>query len=98
MNIKPPDILQALKPVISAFDKLSIPYYIGSSIASSVYGVARATMDVDIVAVIKIENVSSLIQILVNEYYIDEDMPPPFAVNIDNNINRMLQSEMIILL
>jgi hypothetical protein len=72
--MKPPDILQALQPVISAFDKLSIPYYIGSSIASSVYGIARATMDVDIVAVIKIENVSSLKQILVNEYYIDEDM------------------------
>jgi len=72
--MKPPDILQALQPVISAFDKLSIPYYIGGSIASSVYGIARATMDVDIVAVIKIENVSSLKLILVNEYYIDEDM------------------------
>lgn len=72
--MKLPDILQALQPVISAFDKLSIPYYIGGSIASSVYGIAQATMDVDIVAVIKIENVSSLKRILVNEYYIDEDM------------------------
>lgn len=74
MNIKPPDILQALQPVISAFDKLSIPYYIGGSVASSIYGIARATMDVDIVADIKIENTSSLKHILENEYYIDENM------------------------
>lgn len=72
--MKTPDIFQALQPVILAFDKLSIPYYIGGSIASSVYGIARATMDVDLVADIKIENISSLRQILENEYYIDENM------------------------
>ena len=72
--MKTPDILQAVEPVISAFDKQSIPYYIGGSIASSVYGIARATMDVDIVADIRIENISSLKQILKNEYYIDENM------------------------
>ena len=72
--MKTPDILQAIRPIISAFDKLSIPYYISGSIASSIYGIARATMDVDIVADIKIENTSSLKQILENEYYIDENM------------------------
>lgn len=72
--MKTPDILQAIQPVISAFDKLSIPYYISGSIASSVYGIARATMDVDIVADIKIENISFLMKILENEYYIDENM------------------------
>lgn len=72
--MKDPDLLKALQPVISAFDKLSIPYYIGGSIASSVYGIARATMDVDIVAVIKIENISSLKYLLEKKYFIDEDM------------------------
>ena len=48
--MKTPDILIALKPVIHIFEKLSIPYYIGGSIASSIFGMARATMDVDIVA------------------------------------------------
>ena len=48
-----PDILQAIQPVINTFEKLSITYYIGGSIASSVYGMARATMDIDIVADIK---------------------------------------------
>lgn len=35
-------ILNALEPVINAFDELGITYYIGGSIASSAYGVARA--------------------------------------------------------
>lgn len=51
-----PDILLAVQPVIQAFEKLSIPYYIGGSIASSVYGMARATLDVDIVADLKVNH------------------------------------------
>lgn len=72
--MKTPDILQAITPVITAFDKLSIPYYIGGSIASSVYGIARATMDVDVVADIKLSHVTPLKQLLENDYYIDEEM------------------------
>jgi len=69
-----PDILLALKPVIKAFDQMSIPYYIGGSIASSLYGLARATMDVDIIADIALPQVSSLVCRLQDEYYIDEHM------------------------
>jgi len=69
-----PDIIIAIQPVISTFKKLSIPYLIGGSIASSVYGLARATLDVDIVANIKMDNISSLKELLGDKYYIDEDM------------------------
>ena len=72
--MKTPDILHAIKPVIDAFEKLSIPYYIGGSIASSVYGIARATMDVDVVADIKSSHVSSFKQLLKRDFYIDEEM------------------------
>jgi len=72
--MKTPDILVALKPVINIFEKLSIPYYIGGSIASSIYGIARATMDIDIVAKIEIHHIPGLKQHLKNDYYIDEDM------------------------
>lgn len=72
--MKIPDILDAVQPVIQAFQELSIPYYIGGSIASSVYGIARATMDVDIVADIKSEHIVFLKASLENNYYIDEDM------------------------
>ena len=71
--MKFPDILMALQPVIEAFEKISIPYYIGGSIASSIYGMARATMDVDIVADIKSNHISSLRRKLEKDYYIDED-------------------------
>jgi len=46
--MKKPDLLLAIKPAVNVFEQLSIPYYIGGSIANSVYGIARATMDVDI--------------------------------------------------
>jgi len=43
--MKSPNILSAVKPVIEAFDKLGIPYYIGGSVAGSTYGIARSTLD-----------------------------------------------------
>lgn len=72
--MKTPDILAALTPVSKAFEELSIPYYIGGSVASSIYGMARATMDIDIVADVKKYHVPRLKEILDEQYYIDEDM------------------------
>ena len=39
------DIIDAIRPVIKTFERVGILYYIGGSIASSAYGVARATLD-----------------------------------------------------
>ena len=72
--MKIPDIFLAVQPVLKAFENLSIPYYIGGSVASSIYGMARATMDVDIVADLKNSHINRLKQILENEYYIDNEM------------------------
>ena len=69
-----PDIVLALKPVAKAFDELSVPYYVGGSIASSVYGMARATMDVDIVADLALAQVPALVGLLRREYYVPEEM------------------------
>ncbi|KAA3616367.1 MAG: hypothetical protein DWQ05_11565 [Calditrichaeota bacterium] len=68
------EILSALLPVVDALEKYSIPYYIGGSIASSVYGMARATMDIDIVADLKFHHVSLLRENLEASYYVDENM------------------------
>lgn len=68
-----PDILIALKPVVKTLEELAIPYYIGGSIASSIYGMPRATMDVDLVADIQHHHVLLLRHKLEKEYYIDED-------------------------
>jgi hypothetical protein len=45
-----PDILAALTPIVEALEKLGVPYHIGGSVASSVYGILRATIDADLVA------------------------------------------------
>ena len=43
--------------VIDALNALEIPYLIGGSLASSVHGVIRTTMDVDLVAGLGLEHV-----------------------------------------
>jgi hypothetical protein len=72
--MKKPDIITALDMVIDCFEKLGIMYYIGGSIASSAYGIARATMDVDLVANVELHNVDNLVKALEKNYYIEADM------------------------
>ncbi len=69
-----PDLIRALSPVIRVFEEAEIPYYVGGSLASSVYGIARATIDVDMVAGIAKHHIGILMTRLQNEYYIDEVM------------------------
>ncbi len=72
--MKKPDIIVALNMLIDCFEKLGIAYYIGGSVASSAYGIARATMDVDLVANIEIHQIDNLVKALEKDYYIDADM------------------------
>lgn len=72
--MKDTDILRTIIPVTQAFDKLGITYYIGGSVASSAYGMARATMDVDCVSDLSPEKVKDFVEMLKAEYYIDEQM------------------------
>jgi hypothetical protein len=60
--------------IASTLDSLSIPYIVGGSLASSVYGIPRATQDVDLVAEIRAEHVEPLVAALADEFYIDGDM------------------------
>ena len=72
--MKKPDILVALDQVVDAFEKIRVPYYIGGSVASSAYGIARATLDIDLVADLKTQHVDSLLEMLEADYYIDKGM------------------------
>jgi hypothetical protein len=72
--MKKNDIIEALDKVIECFDKSGIGYYIGGSIASSACGMARATMDVDLVANVEMAQVDRLVKILEADYYIDAEM------------------------
>src|SRR4051794_12733545 len=68
------DILDAMEPLVDALAQLKVPYHVGGSVASSTYGTARATLDVDIVADLHLEHVESLVRQLQDVYYIDDQM------------------------
>ncbi len=66
--------IQVTLKVVTTFERLGIPYLIGGSLASAVHGIVRATMDADLVADIKPEQVPSLVASLEGEFYIDIEM------------------------
>jgi len=68
------DIITVAGPIIEAFERMNISYYIGGSVASSAYGILRGTLDVDIVADVKSHHVNLLVKMLEADYYIDAEM------------------------
>ncbi len=68
------ELRAALDPVADAFDAVGVRYRIGGSVASSALGVARSSIDVDLVADLRIEHVKPLVRRLEATYYADESM------------------------
>lgn len=68
------ELIHVLTPLVETFEDLLIPYYVGGSVVSSVYGELRNTFDIDVVADIQLKHVVSLVKRLETEYYIDADM------------------------
>lgn len=60
--------------VTGILEKLAVPYAVGGSLSSSVHGVMRATMDVDIIADLRREQIPDFIQALGSAFYTDEQM------------------------
>lgn len=56
------------------FEQISVPYLIGGSVASSILGEPRATLDIDIVADLKLSHIQFLLELMNGEFYIDETM------------------------
>ncbi|MCA8974380.1 MAG: hypothetical protein H6704_31445 [Myxococcales bacterium] len=68
------DLLSAMTPVVEALEKLGVDVQVGGSVASSVLGVPRTTLDADLVADLGFEHVERLAQMLDADYYADADM------------------------
>ena len=66
------DVMEALTPLVEAFDRLGIAYYIGGSVSSSLHGLARQSQDVDVIADIRPDQVHALVRALQGDYYVDE--------------------------
>jgi len=66
------DLIQALRPVLAELDRLGVRYCVGGSIASSVHGAARSTLDVDLSAELDEAAALSLVAALHDDYYASE--------------------------
>jgi hypothetical protein len=64
------DMVAALTPLANAFDALGVPYYLGGSVASSAHGIARASLDADVVAALEPPHVDPLVAMVGDDYYI----------------------------
>ncbi len=60
--------------VTDVLEKLSVPYLIGGSLASTLYGMVRTTQDSDIVAEMRLEHLQPFISSLHDEFYVDDEM------------------------
>jgi hypothetical protein len=60
--------------VTNVLEKLGIPYLIGGSLASTLHGMVRTTQDSDIIAEMHNEHIQRFVELLHNEFFIDEEM------------------------
>ena len=67
------DLVAALRPVADALDALGVRYFVGGSIASSAHGVARASLDADLIAELEPTHVDRFVGRLESSYYIPLD-------------------------
>jgi len=70
----PPGAIRTTLLVTVELEKLGVAHAVGGSLASSLYGVPRATNDADIVAAMREEHVDPLVAALEHRFYVDADM------------------------
>ncbi len=71
MNIT--EISHTLIPVVEVLEQMNVPYHIGGSVASSLYGEGRSTQDVDLVADMRLSHVRPFVKLVEANYYVAED-------------------------
>ena len=65
---------EGFSKLLAAFDRLELAYLVGGSVASSIHGISRPTMDVDISLDLQSEQVDDLIAALGPQFYADREM------------------------
>ncbi len=60
--------------VTGIFEELGVPYLIGGSLASTLYGMVRTTQNSDIVAEMRLEHRRPFVMALQDEFYVDDEM------------------------
>ena len=65
--------LYALLPLIEVLRDLGVAYAIGGSMASSVFGEPRSTADIDILAELRGQHVTTFVTALADSFYVHEE-------------------------
>jgi hypothetical protein len=60
--------------VTGVFERLGVPYLIGGSLASTLYGMVRTTQDSDIIAEMRPEHIQPVVSALEAVFYLDQEM------------------------
>lgn len=63
-----------LRLLLDALERLSVPYAVGGSLASSIHGVPRATVDVDLVVQLPASRIGAFSEQLQPDFYADPDV------------------------
>jgi len=72
MNESETELLAAVARVVAVFDALGVDYLVGGSLASSVFGEPRQTLDADLVARLLGRHAGPLVTHLSGEFYADQ--------------------------
>lgn len=76
------------------FDALSVRWLVGGSVASSILGLPRATLDIDLVADLRGAHVTALYDALIGDFYVDRDTMR-WAASTRRSFNAIHQASMI---
>jgi hypothetical protein len=71
-TIQAPDLLAALVPVIEVFGRLGVKYALSGSVACSIYGFPRGVQDIDLVADLRDEYISSFVANMQHDYTLND--------------------------
>jgi hypothetical protein len=68
----PSDPVLVLLRVTELLERIGTPYFLGGSLASSLLGEPRSTLDIDLVVVLRSDEAPALVRELAPEFYVDE--------------------------
>jgi hypothetical protein len=70
-NMQDPELIDVTLMVTEVLEALGIAYCIGGSVASTLHGVPRSTVDVDLVADLQPEQISAFVNALKERFYVN---------------------------
>lgn len=88
------NLVDVLQPIIKVLDDLQIPYYLSGSVASSVYGIPRTTLDIDLVTSLNEVNIDKFVERIRPNFFVDIEMIFE-AVKTDSSFNIIHLDSMI---